>query len=285
MISFVSNHITFRIAFPEYPVSLFVDHFVLMDGAPSGAEERLFPNNKSEIFFNLGHRVTGQAHDTPQPFYLTESVVSGTRNRHFTFHPGASLSMAGLRFTLFGFNLLFGIPAYHFTDQNLYTSDVWGKEMEWIREQLLEATTYGARIQVLHNWIVSKIPATSFQDVCKWKLVERQMLQQQASVTSLLEKTIGYSHKHSLQLIKEKSGLTPKAIQKVSRFDRSLRLLNHQTSVDWAALALDAGYADQSHFIREFRQFTGCTPSSYLKEKPRIYRMYEQLETRSGASE
>ena len=285
MISFISNHVTYRIAFPEYPANLFVDHYVLMDGRPSGAEERLFPNNKSEIFFNLGDRLTGQVLTDAPSFHLTQSVVSGVRNMPFLFQPGNRWSMAGLRFSLFGFHLLFGIPSYHFTNHNFDTSDVWGKEMEWIREQLLEATTCAARIQVLNDWIVSKIPGISLPDVRKWKTVEQQLLQQQVPVAVLLEKTIGYSHKHSLQLIKEKSGLTPKSIQKINRFDRCLRLLNKQASVEWAALALDAGYADQSHFIREFRQFTGYTPTTYLQEKPRIFRLYEQLGTHAGPSE
>lgn len=277
MISFASNGIIFRIAFPEYPVSLFVDHFVLMDGTPYGQEERLFPNNKSEIFFNLGDRLTGLVHGDSQLFHLTGSVVSGTRHDYFSFQPGNLLSMAGLRFTLFGFHLLFGIPAFHFTDQNLDASDVWGREIEWVREQLLEADNHADRIRVLHNWVMGKIAGMSLQDVRKWKQVEQQLLQQDVPVAHLVEKTLGYSHKHSLQLIKEKSGLAPKVIQRVSRFDRSLRMLNQQVAVDWAILALEAGYADQSHFIREFRRFTGLTPAAYLNEKPRVYRMYEQL--------
>lgn len=278
MISFTSNGITFRIAFPDYPANVFVDHFVVMEGTPSGHEERLFPNNKSEIFFNLGDGLTGQAHAASQIFHLTGSVVSGTRHTYFSFQPGARLCMAGFRFTLFGFHLLWGMPAHHFTDHNFDAADVWGKEMEWVREQLHQAADSAGRIRVMHDWVIAKIPEKSFPEVRKWKQVEQQILQRDMPVAHFLEKTLGYSHKHSLQLIKEKCGLTPKAIQKVNRFDRALRILNRRASVDWADLALEAGYSDQSHFIRDFRRFTGYTPAVYLDEKPRIYRLYEQME-------
>lgn len=285
MISFISNDITYRIAFPEYPVNQYVHHFVLMEGRPSNQIERLFPNNKSEIFFNLGDRLTGQTFAEPDVFQLTGSVVSGTRLSYFSFQPGASLSMAGLRFTLFGFHLLFGIPAHHFTDHNFDGLDVWGREMEWVREQLLETKKTDARISVLHNWIAAKMTSSSFQDIRKWKNVEQQMLVEKMPINLLLDKSLGYSHKHSIQLIRDKAGLTPKAIQKVNRFDQALRLLNQRKSVNWANLALEAGYSDQSHFIREFRGFTGYTPAVYLEEKPRVYRLYERLEASSPSSD
>lgn len=279
MLSFISNGITFRITFPAYPISLFVDHFVSMEGTSSGKEERLFPNNKSEIFFNLGDRLSGYTCASSELFHLKGSVVSGTRHTYFSFQPGTRFAMIGLRFTLFGFQLLFGIPAYHFTDQNLDASDVWGKEMDRVYEQLLESEDSAGHLDILYRWIEAKIQGLSFQDVVKWKKVEGLLLQEQISVAHFLEKTLGYSHKHSIRLIKEKSGLTPKIIQNVNRFDRALRMLNHQPSVDWPSLALDAGYADQSHFIREFRRYTGYTPATYLEDKPRSFQFYKQLET------
>jgi AraC-like DNA-binding protein len=282
--SFLSNNIIFRIAFPEYPVNLFVDHFVLMEGTPAGLDEKLFPNNKAEVFFNLGDDLKGRPHCSDQVFRLTESVLSGVRHTYFSFQPGKYLSMAGIRFTLFGFHHLFGVPAQHFTNQNFDATDVWGREMvERIREQLLETQDAAGRIRVLHNWMFAKIQGVSLQDMLKWKQVEDKLYFQQVPISSFLEKTIGYSHKHALQLIKEKSGLTPKTIQKVGRFNRALRLLNRSQGINWASLALDAGYADQSHFIREFRHFTGYTPAAYLNDKPRIYRLNEQLEISSKA--
>lgn len=277
MISFASNGIIYRIAFPDYPVSLFIDHLVLMEGKSEGIEERLFPNNKSEIFLNLGDQLKGQVQSSTDIFHLNRSVISGSRLKYFSFQPGTRLSMAGLRFTLFGLNLLLQIPANHFTDKNFDASDVWGREIEILREKLNDTIDSASKINVMHQWVLEKIPGIFLQDIRKWKWVEQQLLKQEKPVATLLEKTLGYSHKHSLQLIKEKSGLSPKSIQRVSRFDRSLRMINQRNSPDWVDLALDAGYSDQSHFIREFRQFAGYTPANYVIEKPRTYRFYEHI--------
>jgi AraC-like DNA-binding protein len=58
----------------------------------------------------------------------------------------------------------------------------------------------------------------------------------------------------------EESGLGPKHLCRVLRFRHACRLARNSARPDWAAIAIDAGYFDQAHFIHDFREFTGLTP-------------------------
>lgn len=58
----------------------------------------------------------------------------------------------------------------------------------------------------------------------------------------------------------EETGLSPKMLCRVLRFRRALGLMRRPHQHGVASLALDSGYYDQSHFIREFREFTGFSP-------------------------
>src|SRR4051812_27979955 len=60
----------------------------------------------------------------------------------------------------------------------------------------------------------------------------------------------------------EESGLTPKHLCRVLRFRHALSLARARRKPDWALIAADAGYFDQAHLIRDFREFTGRTPMS-----------------------
>ena len=60
---------------------------------------------------------------------------------------------------------------------------------------------------------------------------------------------------------------TPKEFLKVIRFQSAVRQIEQQDQVDWSAIAYDCGFYDQSHFIADFKKFSGYTPSQYLKIK------------------
>lgn len=61
-------------------------------------------------------------------------------------------------------------------------------------------------------------------------------------------------------------GLTPKQFSKIIQFKSSLRRLNETNFNELLEVGLDSGFSDQSHFIRTFKQYTGKTPSNFLRE-------------------
>ena len=68
------------------------------------------------------------------------------------------------------------------------------------------------------------------------------------------------------RLFREYVGVSPKwVIQRQRLIEAAERLRMGDRSVDFAALALDLGYADQPHFIRDFKNLIGKTPADYHK--------------------
>jgi AraC-like DNA-binding protein len=63
-------------------------------------------------------------------------------------------------------------------------------------------------------------------------------------------------------------GLTPKLYCRVLRFHHAIEQAGSVDRGSWAELALGAGYADQPHFNRDFREFAGVTPSRYRELAP-----------------
>ena len=65
-------------------------------------------------------------------------------------------------------------------------------------------------------------------------------------------------------------GLTPKQFSKIVQFQYSLSILTKEKFDKLTEIGMDSGFADQSHFIREFRKYTGQTPSYYLRQMDRL---------------
>ena len=80
MYTLVHNNITYTISAPVYPINLVVDHYVIIKGQGLSIPDRLFPNNKTEIFFNLGDKVMGFNNIDASTSIPNDSTVSGVRS-------------------------------------------------------------------------------------------------------------------------------------------------------------------------------------------------------------
>ena len=84
------------------------------------------------------------------------------------------------------------------------------------------------------------------------------------SIGALVNET-GWSQRHLISQFREHIGLAPKAFARVMRFGRAVEHLRRGKHATLTDLALDCGYYDQSHFDRDFRVFSGVTPTDLLR--------------------
>ena len=82
-----------------------------------------------------------------------------------------------------------------------------------------------------------------------------------ASVGEVVRES-GRSHRAFISLFRRAMGVNPKTYCRVQRFQRVIRRLTAEPTAPWADVALVAGYTDQPHFAREFRQLAGITPGA-----------------------
>jgi AraC-like DNA-binding protein len=78
-----------------------------------------------------------------------------------------------------------------------------------------------------------------------------------------LSRAAGLSPRQLERRFHDHVGIPPKHFLRVVRFQEVLRSLRGPARPDWARLAADHGFYDQAHFIRDFRAFTGTTPSAW----------------------
>jgi AraC-like DNA-binding protein len=68
----------------------------------------------------------------------------------------------------------------------------------------------------------------------------------------------------------ERTGLSPRHLARILRFRKACQMAGQATRSDWAGLACDAGYFDQAHLIRDFREFAGATPMAVFSNTPAL---------------
>jgi AraC-like DNA-binding protein len=63
-------------------------------------------------------------------------------------------------------------------------------------------------------------------------------------------------------------GISPRLYKRICQFDAAFQQLNRRKFAKLSDIAYQNGYADQSHFIRSFKEFTNITPKEYLAYGP-----------------
>jgi AraC-like DNA-binding protein len=79
---------------------------------------------------------------------------------------------------------------------------------------------------------------------------------------------VGWSRRHLAGKFREETGLAPKAVARLMRFERACDRLRGPARPPIAQVAADLGYVDQAHLSRDFRDLAGQTATSWLSERP-----------------
>jgi AraC-like DNA-binding protein len=151
----------------------------------------------------------------------------------------------------------------HLTDRTVAIDDVWGTAGSRLPSELCELDE-ARRIDRLESVLLTRlsrgrVPAATF-DV---EGLAAKVLRHKGRVTvDAMARAAGVSRQHLSREFRERIGIGPKLYSRLARFQSGLTYAGSRARVDWARVALDMGYADQSHMIAEFRLFSGLTPQT-----------------------
>jgi AraC-like DNA-binding protein len=152
------------------------------------------------------------------------------------------------------------------SDSVVMADAIWGNQAREFRERLLHATNPGEMFALAEEALLRLAGdrlRPSESDACIEFAVRRISVEPFQGSLEALSESVGYSRKHFIELFKSHVGVFPKRFLRILRFQRSLTRLQSGDRPDWSGLAIEMGYYDQAHLIRDFREFAGLTPSDY----------------------
>lgn len=154
-----------------------------------------------------------------------------------------------------------GLPLSELTDRILSLDELWGPAGADLPEEL-DGMSEAARIDRLESHLVERLvrrrePVTRIDvpGLAKWVRRSRGRV----SVERLAE-AAGVSRQHLTRVFHELVGVSPKMYSRLARFHSALGFAAAGERAAWAGVAAALGYADQSHMIAEFREFSSLTP-------------------------
>jgi AraC-like DNA-binding protein len=247
----------------------FVKCFWALESASSKSPspERILPDGCTEIVFHNGdpfnqHNSDGTTERQP----LT--LLVGQMRGHLLIQPTGVVRVLGVRFWPGGAYPFVSVPQNEIAGQVVSLDSIWGKTSRDLHSRIFDAADPAEGVRQIERLLVSRL--YDFKDLDHNLLRTTDLIVQSGGrvpIESLADK-LGISLRKLDRLFNARVGLTPKGLCRVIRFQQVFRMLERdQQRRDWAQIAVDCGYYDQSHFIKEFSAFTGLAPTAYFSEQ------------------
>jgi AraC-like DNA-binding protein len=255
---------------PGPPLAEFVERLWFYDDliAPH-PRERVLPDGTFELIINLADQprkvFPRDALRAPQEY--RRSWISGAHSEFIVIDVIARAALMGAHFHPGGASQVLGFPADELRDRVVELEDLWGSDARYLREALLEATAPQAKFQILERHLTRRMRSRGPPDRTVAHALRRFHMEPHVATIDEAAHLAGVSHKHLIAKFREVVGLTPKVFCRIGRFQKVLRTIHRQETVGWAEVAAACGYYDQSHFIQDFRRFSGLNPTAYLRER------------------
>ena len=258
---------------PRPALRPFVETLWAMDeAAPArapGWREHVIPTGRMHLVFRLSDdplRLFDHDEDR-EGRVVSTMVVGGARARYYIRDVSKPLCSVGAVLRPGAAQVLFGVDAHELAGTHTALEDLWGTDATSLRDQLGDARSCEGRLDAFEHLLAQRLPIVHGLHPAVARALER--LGSPTAVHEIVKQS-GYSHRRFITLFSRAVGLTPKMYARVMRFQRALRrVTTSEGRESWIDVASAAGYSDQSHFNREFREFTGVTPGEYRLTAPR----------------
>lgn len=222
-------------------------------------KEIILPKGTVEIIFNFSDGINYINPSLQISKKLPVVFINGINFRPFQLIKTGRQEFLGIQLNGIGLRLLFNLSAKELND-NVFKGDEICSSLNILADELYHKPLFSQQVETILAWIRKRIPTMNYS------------ISRAHSLLSLND-----SHHLTVKEISEKICLSERQLRRFSQdwlgmnteefilYNKYLHCLNrlHHRAEPLTAIGLEAGYYDQSHFIREFKSYTGITPRQY----------------------
>lgn len=232
--------------------------------AGRGAEERIAPDGRPELIFHLGAPFE-RLDDRGSVLTQHRAVFVGQIDRAMTVRPTGRAAIFAVRFRAAGAAAFCGGAARSLAGLSVPVGDLWPGAGADLADRIADAAGDRERVALVEKALLARLRPpreTAFVAAAVSRIAAAGGLLRIDDLAA----DLGASRRTVERAFDDLVGLPPKTLARIVRFRRALESLSAPRRPSFVAVALDCGYSDQSHLVREFRAFTGAPPTEYLAD-------------------
>jgi len=240
------------------------------DSSFSTSPERILPDGCTEIVFHLGdpfqqHHQDGTTRQQPL------AMMVGQMRNYLMIQPTGKVSVLGVRFWPAGAYPFLQIPQHEIAGRVIGLDTVLGSFARELHSKIADAVSAAERFRLVENALLARLNQSRQPDDRLSKAIALILQAGGCLPMEALASRIGVNSRGLDRAFNTRVGIPPKTLCRIVRFQQVFKVLEHQNAgPNWPQIALDCGYYDQSHFIKDFKAFAGKEPTAYLAEQNRM---------------
>lgn len=257
---------------PAPTLAHLIEHYWFVDARehPVDLQVDVYVDGRADLVFNFGapwtRHVLGSAGIGHPPAQYTNSVLDCQRRYPMRVRQQGAVRLVGVRFLLGGLGAICSLPLRTLTDQTPNPTQVWGPEAHALEASLRGATGPDDAKILLDTWFSARMQQEAARVLPERNRLERALVLLQARPAPGIGEVahaVGSSARALERIFDRHIGLPPRTVARILRFQWALRALMRDPGGPLSDLAHAAGYCDQAHFVREFKEMTGGVPRGY----------------------
>lgn len=249
---------------PDPSLQPFIEWFYILEtGQAEYQQLNAVANYNHALVFNYGecYRLSNKNYDGE---LLPLCFLSGISTEPYRLHIGPNAGMLGIIFRTAAFSDLLGVhDLEHWHDRRLDATSFLGNRAAHLCEQLAEARAHTARIRLANDFFLDMIARKTPQLTLADRAVNVIYTQRGMLTMDELARFLYASPRNLRRVFNDRIGVSPKFYARIKRFNYAHATITNRQH-DWRSFLGDGGFYDQSHFIRDYRAFSGMPPTRQM---------------------
>jgi AraC-like DNA-binding protein len=265
---------------PQAPLGRVVECFWTLDGEAEGEAskpERILPDGCVELILNFGAEFEQHCDDGPR--LQPRNFLVGQMTGPIVISPTGRVELLGIRFHPGGTLPFLRVPLHEITDQVVEVGSLSSKLERDLMRVTAESSSLTEKIRAIERLLTHYL-ADSKHDSWLMTLAGRIVHSRGLVSVDELASDAGVSSRQLERRFLREVGVGPKLLGRIIRFQQVFRAVEHCNAA-WAEIAIECGYYDQAHLIRDFNQFARRTPAVLFSSQSALTEAFTRKMRRS----
>ncbi len=231
--------------------------------------ETVLPDGSLEIVFNLADRFR-RFHADGQVELQPRAIVVGQMRRFVRIQPTGKVGLFGVRFQTAGAYHFFKCSLSELTGRIVELDSILGRPYSDLEDRIHSAAATSDRVSIIEKLLLDSLRLPESNESVVEAVKDHIVLNDGIVSIHKTARHFGVSQRQLERHFKQMVGVSPKFYSRIVRIQSVIAASEFQRADDLPGLALRFGFYDQPHFVREFNEFAGKSPTAFLRDENRM---------------